>query len=302
MKVDIESVNESLGQGLVKRLVDEVTCALQAVVTQADEFVVNDTHWFWQNTRGSIRPTVVNSAHYITSNFQNALERQGWEKEAIIDGQRFDGLLEFEEICDCYALDEDKFLPLLESMRATGGNNFGLKATSIFRHYVQSTTPFLSASVVEFLPMFDVDRRRFSYRVGLEFETGNIASSFRAIDKLQGLYNNGRIDVGIFVTSKTKSDGAARIWPVSNRNGSFEELRMRNYEAQRSYPHIDISFRPDRYSPKAKYLSKDATYSMDFTGEILEIDGISYKKAVTPQGEAKLLPILAATSIKRDVP
>ena len=160
MKVGVESVNESLGQGLVKRLVDEVTCALQAVVTQADEFVVNDTLWFWQNPKGLIRPTVVNSAHYVTSIFQNSLEKQGWEKEATIDGQRFDGLLEFEEICDCYALDEDKFLPLLESMRATGGNALGLAPTSVFRPSVPSTTPFLPASVVKSVPTGVRDRRR----------------------------------------------------------------------------------------------------------------------------------------------
>lgn len=297
MKVAVESVNNSLGPGVVVRLVDEVTSALQSVVTLEDEFVINDTLWFWQNTRGAIRPTVVNSAHYITSNFQNALVEQGWKKEATIDGQRFDGFLEFEQVSDCYALAEDKFIPLLEKMRAAGGIDFGTEASSIFRQYVQSTTPFLPSSVVQYSSFFDAERKTYKYRVGLEFETGNIASSFRAIDKLQGLYNNDRIDIGIFVTSKSKADGAARIWPVSNRNGSFEELRQRNYESQRSYPHIDISFRPDRYSSDAKYLSKDATYEMHFTGEIIEVGAARYKKAVTPQGEAKLLPTSAAIVI-----
>src|SRR5262249_25316698 len=66
-------------------------------------------------------------------------------------------------------------------------------------------------------------------RVGLEFETGNIASSFRALWKLNILYLANLLDAGVFITSLDKTTTAARIWPQSNRNGSFTELEQRNY-------------------------------------------------------------------------
>ena len=82
-------------------------------------------------------------------------------------------------------------------------------------------------------------------RVGLEFETGNIASSFRSLNKLNFLFREGEIDAGVFITSADKGTTAARIWPMSNRNGSFEELERRNYRETISFPVWKFSFAPD---------------------------------------------------------
>lgn len=118
-------------------------------------------------------------------------------------------------------------------------------------------------------------------------ETGNIASSFRAIQKLDGLYKNKMIDIGVFVTSVDKAESAARIWPTSNRNGIFEELTRRNYTDQRSYPSIDIGFKPDSFSSSVDYLSANGkTYKMISSTDVI-IDGVNYIKAQADDGAEK---------------
>lgn len=295
MKVEVESTNPTITKSISDRLISEVSQALKSVTTDGGEFVVNDTLWFWKNPAGAVRPTVVNSAGYISKNFQNGLEKLGWEKEPTINGQNFDALSRFEATSNCYQLKEEHFLTLLKNLRDGGFSDYGLEATSIYRQYVQSSAPFLPAALMPFSSQFHVELRDYEFRVGLEFETGNIASSFRAIEKLQGLYDAGHLDIGIFVTSKSKSDGAARIWPVSNRNGSFEELRHRRYDARRSYPHIDISFRPDRYDQNARYIADTHLYEMVFTGVEFEDNGVRYRVAANSKGEQKLLPEQSTT-------
>lgn len=290
MQVEVESFNESISESIRDRLTRDVTSALKSVKTVGDEFVVNDTLWFWRNPAGAIRPTVVNAAGYISKQFQNHLQQLGWQKEPTINGQNFDALLAFQDSVKCYSLLESDFLTVLQRMREAGFEDYGLEATAIFRQFVQSSTPFLPSSLVPFSESFTSEVRSYDFRIGLEFETGNIASSFRAIDKLQGLYDSDEIDIGIFVTSKSKRDGAARIWPVSNRNGSFEELRQRNYQDRRRYPHIDISFRPDRYDANAKYFGDDGLYEMKFTGEVEDVGGIQYDVALSSKQERKLRP------------
>ena len=123
-------------------------------------------------------------------------------------------------------------------------------------------------------------------RIGLEFETGNIASSFRAINKLQTLFNEDLIDVGVFITSKSKENGAARIWPSSNRNGSFEELSNRKYQTQRSYPHIDISFWPDGYDNSAPYFDEHGCFQLSEI-QTARVNGKMYELGKNRSGELK---------------
>lgn len=111
-------------------------------------------------------------------------------------------------------------------------------------------------------------------RIGLEFETGNIASSFRAFSKLNSLFRLGKIDAGVFITSKDKSTTACRLWPVSNRNGSFEELEKRNI----ALPMFEFSFCPDGYSHHAPYLGSGGnTYFLIDQGRTKVIGGIRYR-------------------------
>lgn len=290
MIVEVESYNESIASEIRAKLISDVTKALQRIETEPGEFVVNDTLWFWKNPAGKVRPTVVNSAFYLSKTFQNELKALGWEKEPIIVGQKFDAMIKISRVVPCYSIAEDNYLSILSTLRSSGYSAYGIEASAIFRDYVAASSPFLPAGLVPFLEMFETEERSYEFRIGLEFETGNIASSFRAIDKLQGLFNADEIDIGVFVTSKNKADGAARIWPVSNRNGSFEELRQRRYDGRRSYPHIDISFLPDRISDTAKYIGENALYEMRFTGRTVVLGGITYEVAISPKNEEKLLP------------
>lgn len=295
MRTKVESFNASISVEIRDQIVQDVTMALSRIETIPGEFVVNDTLWFWKNPAGKVRPTVVNSAGYISKTFQNELEELGWLKEPVVAGQNFDAMLTVTRDAACYSIEEDRYLTILADLRSNGYASYGEEASAIYRNYVKSSSPFLPSDLVPFIRLFETETREYHFRIGLEFETGNIASSFRAIEKLQGLFDTGEIDIGVFVTSKNKSEGAARIWPISNRNGSFEELRQRRYDARRTYPHIDVSFLPDRFSDSAKYISENGIYEMRFTGETVAIEGITYKVAVNPRNEVKLLPMTSAT-------
>ena len=125
------------------------------------------------------------------------------------------------------------------------------------------------------------------FKVGVEFETGNIASSFRALRKLSDLFANGSIDAGVFVTSIDKASSATRIWPVSNRNGSFEELRRRNYESGLDLPMLCVGFAPDGFSTEVPHLGQDGElYTIKLTDQQTE-DG-KYRVCITPSGSKVL--------------
>lgn len=113
-------------------------------------------------------------------------------------------------------------------------------------------------------------------KAGLEFETGNIASSFRAISKLNELYDKKHIDIGLFITSINKYV-STNIWPSSNRNGSIEELKNRKFLNQIKFPLILIGFEPDVWDANAMYLKKDGTrYTFGEHTEIKTIAGRQY--------------------------
>jgi hypothetical protein len=117
-----------------------------------------------------------------------------------------------------------------------------------------------------------------SLRIGLEFETGNIASSFRSLNKLNLLFRKDLLDAGVFITARDKQSTATRIWPVSNRNSSFEELERRNYQEMISFPIWEFAFAPDGVSPTAPYLGRDgATYQPIKTGRIETSADIAYE-------------------------
>lgn len=294
MKVEVESYNESIHDDIRLKLVSDVVNALSRVQTQQGKFIVNDTLWYWVNPAGKIRPSVVNSAKYISKTVQLELEKMGWEKEPELAGQNFDAMLTFERVTDLFSVRENDFLPVLNELRQRGFKGYGEKASAIYRDYVLGSSAFLPSELAPFSELFDVKTQSHQFRVGLEFETGNIASSFRAIDKLQGLFDRREIDLGVFVTSKNKNLGAARIWPVSNRNGSFQELNQRRYDERRSYPHIDISFLPDDFREDAKYFDENGLYEMQLTGETKVINGVEYTVAQNSKNEEKLRPLITS--------
>jgi hypothetical protein len=95
---------------------------------------------------------------------------------------------------------------------------------------------------------------------------------------LNFLFRKGEIDAGVFITSRDKQSTAARIWPVSNRNGSFEELERRNYRETISFPSWELSFAPDGVSQTAPYLARDGTtYEPVNTGRTETVGGVTYE-------------------------
>ena len=141
-------------------------------------------------------------------------------------------------------------------------------------------------------------QRQFFASIG---ETGNVkfasvlnlrqATSHRpsASDKLETLFVLGEIDYGVFVTSINKDCAATRIWPVSNRNGSFQELENRNYRNNRTVPLWEFAFEPDEFRQDVPYLgSGGTTYEPEPTGEVVTHSGTEYD-VFTRNGNERIL-------------
>lgn len=62
----------------------DVCAALQAIRTQGDRFVVNDTIWYWTNPRGHVKATVVNRGLFHSGTFEKraGLPRLGEARKA----------------------------------------------------------------------------------------------------------------------------------------------------------------------------------------------------------------------------
>ncbi|WP_439636227.1 hypothetical protein [Oceanicaulis sp.] len=277
-----------------ERLVDEIAslvrlpveAALQSVVTSGNEFIVNPTLWYAKNQLGRPKPAVVNSAKYISRAFQEDLKAQGWSIEKTLGGQTIDAYTEISPDFDVtlFSLREDRFISVLSELKDRGEATYGLKASEIFRDFVTREAFYMPAFLNTVRERFEVKSGRPRVRVGLEFETGNIASSFRAIQKLQFLSVSDEIDVGVFITSLNKRDCSTRIWPVSNRNGSFEELFARRYDQLRSHLALDIGFAPDGFSDEAPYLGEDGKlFTIEEVGAT-EIEGTVYIEGRTSAG------------------
>lgn len=139
-----------------------------------------------------------------------------------------------------------------------------------WRRFVQIGVNDLSEADERYRPYFaHTGDASVTIRIDLEFETGNIASSFRALDKLETLFVTGFIEYGVFVTSIDKEHAAARIWPQSNRNGSFAELENRNYRNNRTVPLWEFGFEPDAFDPNGPYFNNSVLYRPVPTGRTL---------------------------------
>ena len=271
----------------------EISTALQFVRTIGDDFVVNDSLWSWRNPQGAIRPTAVNSADYISKKFQASLDEQGWIIEKLIDGQKFDAYKEFPAAAEAYQIAEDNFLDFLKAhySRHHRELEFDKEISLFYQRLVKRTVSNLDGIDAELHEFFGPAQNTRPLRVGLEFETGNIASSFRALIKLNNLYADDHIDLGVFVTSINKAECAARIWPVSNRNGSFEELDARNFRSNLIVPLWEFGFAPDSFSDEVGYLGQNGElYEMQQTGRELTINGVVYEVWTADRDKEVLRP------------
>lgn len=237
--------------------------SLSGICTLDAKFIVNDTLWFARNRKGDISPCVVNSAGFLSKTFQKNLgEIPNWKGETRIDKQNFDGFGTLPTTKTSFKLSEQNLIPFLKEYLSTIGEPEYLisKYFSIFYGMYVNRSLFQIDDVPENLHRyFSEEISDPVMRVGVEFETGNIGSSFRALMKLNNLFLKSHIDVGVFITSNDKSNCACRIWPTSNRNGSFVELENRNYSDSIQLPLLEYGFAPDAFNVESPYLGEDCS-------------------------------------------
>jgi hypothetical protein len=283
------------------RIHHDINAALSSVTTTKSAFVVNDTLWYAVNDKGKVTPCVVNSASFISGRFTATLAQLGWTPEKELDGQAFDAYLDLATATlPTYGITEGSFPQFFADYIATPegaaakaeGETLDRFFVRLYQALVVRSTPLPPATYpISVRRYLQPQGQRKNIRIGLEFETGNIASSFRAINKLSLLHSSNLIDAGVFVTSINKADCACRIWPTSNRNGSFEELQQRDYRNAINYPLWEYGFAPDSFSKSAPYLAPDGTtYTPTATGKKIAVGGVTYSVWTGDRGKQLLLP------------
>lgn len=294
MRIKVERDGEFIPPVVRDRAIEIVSNCLNGIKTCPEGFVVNDTLHFRRQRNNKITPCVMNSANFISRRFQSNLAKvDGCKGETSIIDQDIDGMIVQEYVGDGYRIkDKNKILELLHDYV----DQKGLPESSVFTlfpmfygMYVRSNFYDIAHLPAEAKELFEKVSVRAPFKLGVEFETGNVASSFRAFNKLFILFQAGYIDAGVFVTSTDKASSATRIWPVSNRNGSFQELRQRNYMGQVSLPLICIGFAPDKFDSQAQFLGRGGSlYSLQSTGRKDETG--AYDVYVGEDGEEILRP------------
>ena len=232
--------------------------------------------------RKTLKPRVMNSADFLSKKLGRELQRRGWHAgntEMKIRDQKIDGFKEFDLRIEFHSIDLKNYYSVLTEI--SKHPDFEIEESKyisdwIYFSYIVGSSP-QPEKYEEILKKFFSKTLHRKIRVGLEFETGNIASSFRALSKINYLYSNGEIDFGVFITSFDKKNVATKIWPTSNRNGSFEELNKRQYKDQLTVPLLEIGFEPDKFSEEFEFLASDGTtYMPEETDIVKEFDGIKY--------------------------
>ncbi|MCG8094900.1 MAG: hypothetical protein JAZ17_14975 [Candidatus Thiodiazotropha endolucinida] len=268
MQIIVDDNSSFLPPQISQSAIDIVGGALQSITTMEDKFVVNDTLYYRETKPGKFMPCVANSAYFLSSKFQAFLDSHANANgETTIKGESIDGLitLPYQGLGQQIA-DKNRLLEVLHGFI----EDEKLSNSSIYTLFPVFYGMFVERSVFnterlqgKFQSLFKSQSVSTNFRIGVEFETGNIASSFRALNKLYVLFQKGEIEAGILVTSIDKARSSTRIWPQTNRNGSLQELKSRKYKDQVSFPLISIGFAPDGFSEDAPLLGRN--------GELLRI-------------------------------
>ncbi len=291
MKIHHRCSPDAVETSIHERVVQDVTRALSSIVTRDDRFVVNDSQWFIRRGSGRPTPCVMNAAKFLSQTFQRTIEDEcHWEKHKELAGQEIDAYVELPGagrkhripanvlFLDFFRLWCDRAAP--EDVRK--------EFLACWHRFVQVGLSKLTETAKPFRQFFEITwAGDIPIRVGLEFETGNIASSFRALDKLETLFVTGLIDYGVFITSIDKEHAAAKIWPPSNRNGSFAELENRYYRQNRTVPLWEFGFEPDAFDHSAPYFNNTSLYKPVLTGRTVKHQDVTYD--VFLRGNEKLL-------------
>jgi hypothetical protein len=272
MRIKLEHDGEFIPPAVLQTSMEVITSCLQKIVTCDRGFVVNDTIHFRRQRNSKVTPCVMNSANFISKRFQSNLAGiEGCRGETKIIEQDIDGIITCRYSGAGYKIrDRNKLLEVLHNYIKSRD----LPPDSVFTLFPMFYGMYVQSDIYDIAHLPSEDHKLFdkidvdkTFRLGVEFETGNVASSFRAINKLFILFQAGHIDAGIFVTSTDKTSSATRIWPVSNRNGSFQELRQRNFMKQISLPLICIGFAPDGFDSNAPFLGRTGSlYNIHNTG------------------------------------
>jgi len=279
----------------VSEITTVITGALKKITTTGDEFIVNDTVWYRRKRKGGVSSCVLNAAGFLSRTFQKNLEQfDSWNGETTLEDQSFDGYGLVKILGSCFGITEEELSHVVkEYIKLTNRplHSF-LKYFNVFHGmYVTRRSFSLDTIPVELHRYFmEVEPSEF-IRVGVEFETGNIGSSFRSLMKLNILFARNLIDLGVFITSNDKENCAARIWPASNRNGSFTELDKRNYFDNVYLPLLEFGFAPDAFSKDAPYLhEKGYVFKPKPTKRVIEYKGTSYRIFAAGNKDNVLLP------------
>lgn len=297
MIVHARSAPEIASPSIAERVRKDVTTALQSIKTDGDEFIINDTVCYMKRggRRQKITPCVMNKADYLSRTFQNTLrDKCNWKKEEEIRNQRIDNYVELATDDPVFQIAPDQFIDFFSDW-LTSNSCTNIRREFLLQWYTYVQLGVLSLSNVpeeysKYFTQSGGDKPR-TIRIGLEFETGNIASSFRALSKLEMLLVLGELEFGVFVISIDKANAAARIWPQSNRNGSFQELDKRSYRNNQTIPLWEFGFQPDAFSSDAPYLEADGTlYTLEPTGRTHAEQGVDYRVFTRYGTEEILIP------------
>jgi Restriction endonuclease BamHI len=295
MRINIEHDGQFIPHVIRDRAIEIISGCLNSIRTSPDGFIVNDTLHFRKQRNNNITPCVMNSANFISSRFQyNLAQVPGCQGETNIAGQDIDGMIVQQYTGTGYRVrDKNKLLEILHNYiieKNLPESSIYTLFPMFYGMYVQNAFYDISHLPAGARELFDSVPVNSPFRLGVEFETGNVASSFRALNKLFVLFQEGHIDAGVFVTSIDKSTSATRIWPVSNRNGSFQELRQRNYLGQVSLPLLCIGFAPDGFHHQAPFLGRGGElYTLRSTGTIDPTGGFNI--FIGEDGEEILRPV-----------
>ncbi|WP_323640930.1 hypothetical protein [Pectobacterium polonicum] len=277
MITNIELDDGFLPSSIAKIIKENVINSLNGIKTINDKLIINDCLFMRKQNNNQITPCVMNSASFISSKFQKNLSLlQNCLGENSINKQRIDGLITAEYNGLAYRIKEKtKILEVafkyIESKKLPDNAIYNL--FPMFYGMYADRLCFSIPELDDIEKLFDIKKVDYHYKIGIEFETGNVASSFRAINKLNNLFHEGHIDGGCFITSIDKKNSASRIWPISNRNGSFQELKNRSYISQISLPLICIGFAPDEFSHTAPFLGAN--------GELYELEKTNQRDVKT---------------------
>ena len=259
MKLHWKIIDQKVPEPFVTTIKKDISFAFDLEGT--GQTIINPTKFFKMHPDGKLKAIVMNQAEFLSKGFQKRLVDAGWAIEETLNKQTIDGFSHLsEELIESASLTKDNFVKILNELDLENPH-FLDQISSYYKNFYKRNC--FNVDSGESKEYFSIKPSRVRLKVGLEFETGNIASSFRAISKLNVLYNKSYIDVGIFITSYDKSV-STRIWPSSNRNGSIEELNNRKFLEQIQFPLILIGFEPDVWDGNASFLKRDGTrYSLD---------------------------------------